>query len=126
MCDHSEETSTKAGKDVDIVDFYKLKRPCGNCPFLKEGAIKLRSGRVEGILTDLMEDDHKQFPCHKTLSGAEDEEGDYHSSGEEMMCAGAAAVLLKRGMPTVGMRLALTFGFVKPEHWEAHYDKTID
>lgn len=46
---------------------YRLKRPCSNCPFLKEGAIELAPGRLHGIIEQLTSDDHSTFPCHKTV-----------------------------------------------------------
>lgn len=122
MCDQNNELETS----FKIADFYKMKAPCANCPFLKEGAIKLRPGRVDDILDGLMKDDHKPFMCHKTLDGVENEEGGYEAAGTEKMCAGASAVLWKRRMPSVGMRLAIVLGIATPELWENNFDKTID
>ncbi|HBX5175140.1 TPA: hypothetical protein MH391_21585 [Klebsiella pneumoniae] len=31
----------------------RLKKPCANCPFKKEGAIELAPGRLEGIINDI-------------------------------------------------------------------------
>ncbi|MGX4925847.1 hypothetical protein ACUYF2_24335 (plasmid) [Escherichia coli] len=88
----------------------RLKKPCANCPFRKEGAIELAPGRLEGIINDIVENDMTTFHCHKTVhskSGGEwDEEGNYAPSGQESMCAGAAAYLMKIGRPTVAMRIA--------------------
>ena len=90
----------------------RLKKPCANCPFRKEGAIELVPGRLEGIINDIVENDMTTFHCHKTVhskSGGEwDEEGNYAPSGQESMCAGAAAYLMKIGRPTVAMRIALS------------------
>lgn len=123
MCDQNND---ELGTEFNIADFYKMKAPCANCPFLKEGAIKLRPGRAEGILDGLMKDDHKPFMCHKTLDGTESEDGGYDAAGTELMCAGAATVLWKRRMPSVGMRLALVLGIATPDLWEKNADKTID
>ncbi|MBD8089061.1 hypothetical protein IFT48_03635 [Pseudomonas fluorescens] len=125
MCDESTDTD-ELTTSFDIADFYKMKKPCANCPFLKEGAIELRPGRVEHILDGMMKDDHKPFLCHKTLDGFEREEGGYQAAGTEKMCAGASAVLWKRRMPTVGMRMALALRIAEPELWEQNFDKTID
>ncbi|WP_244137517.1 hypothetical protein [Burkholderia pyrrocinia] len=46
---------------------FKLRRPCENCPFRKEGAIKLARGRLDGIVEHLIRDDHSTFQCHKTV-----------------------------------------------------------
>lgn len=40
---------------------FRLKRPCENCPFLKEGAIELRPGRLQGIIDGLVNDDMSNF-----------------------------------------------------------------
>lgn len=113
-----------------IKDYFKLKKPCANCPFLLEGAIKLRAGRLKGITEDLLSNDHNLFPCHKTATGdeKETEDGDYTyvPSGEERMCAGASAYLMKRGAPSVGMRIAFVFGEASPEDWDAIKPLIID
>lgn len=123
MCDNTDDDLTTS---FNMVDFYKMKKPCANCPFLKKGAVQLRPGRVEDILNGLMEDDHKPFLCHKTLDGSENEEGGYDAAGTEKMCAGASAVLWKRRMPTVGMRMALALGIATPELWENNAQTTIE
>lgn len=42
------------------------------------------------------------------------------------MCAGAAAYLMKKGRPTVGMRLAMATGAISPGHWAEAEPVTID
>lgn len=44
-----------------IKQHFRLKKPCANCPFLKEGAIPLSRGRLEGIISTLVENDHSTF-----------------------------------------------------------------
>lgn len=108
----------------------RLRKPCANCPFLKDGAIELEPGRVRGILDDLLRDDTTTFQCHKTVHHAKggewDEDGEYHPSGNEAMCAGAAAVLMKRGRPTVAMRVAFAMGVAKPNQWDSIMPLTIE
>ena len=100
----------------------RLKKLCENCPFLVEGAIELEPGRVEGIIETLLADDHSTFQCHKTVHSARggqwDDDGNYKPSGSEAMCAGAAAVLMKRGRPTVGMRIGFAIGAARPDQWD--------
>lgn len=110
---------------------YKLTKPCGNCPFLKEGAIELRAGRLEGIVEQLVDDDHSTFQCHKTVhnertGGEWDEEGEYKSSGKESMCAGAMIYLEKIGRPTVGMRLGCVLKMYDPEKLRPSFAAVID
>lgn len=118
--------------------FFRMKRPCANCPFLKDGAIELMAGRVDGIIRDLKKNDKQSFLCHKTLNsdGADDFEDDCEDEGEtqvtrpifegEKMCAGAAAYLLKIGRPTIGMRYAMITGSVAHDHWADAEGVTID
>lgn len=48
---------------------YALKKPCANCPFLKDekAAIGLSPGRRDGIIADLIDGTVTGFSCHKTL-----------------------------------------------------------
>ncbi|KPG82229.1 hypothetical protein [Pseudomonas sp. RIT-PI-o] len=108
----------------------RLKRPCTNCPFLKQGAIELAPGRLDGIIAGLIEDDHSTFQCHKTVHSARggewDDDGNYAPSGHESMCAGAAAYLLKHKRPTVGMRIAFAMGAASPTDWDDAQAMTIE
>lgn len=107
----------------------RLKRPCSNCPFLKQGALVLAPGRLEGIISGLLEDDQAPFPCHKTVhssrGGAWDDDGRYTPSGHEAMCAGAAAYLVKHKRPTVSMRVAFAMGVAAPTDWDEAQALTI-
>jgi hypothetical protein len=108
---------------------YRLKKPCANCPFRKEGAIDLQPGRVPGIIEHLLSDDMNGFPCHKTTYGEgsdEDDDGNYIPNGKEAQCVGAMAFLRKVGRPNVGMRLAMAFGIVDPAKLDALADLIID
>ena len=113
---------------------FKLKKPCANCPFLKEGGVPLRPGRLEGIVEEL-HDDHSHFLCHKTVhnnrTGGEwddDDDGDhrYQASGMESQCVGSMIYLLKEGRQNVSMRLAAAFGMVDFDELQAQADKVID
>jgi len=100
---------------------FAMKAPCGNCPFLREGAIALGPGRLDGIIAGLLQDDYSIFHCHKTVhhitKGGEwvaDEDGNeqYVPSGHESACVGALVYSLKAGRPPVSLRLALMTGDV--------------
>lgn len=116
-------------KKDGIEGVFRLKRPCGNCPFRKKGAIELSEGRLEGIVEHLMENDSSSFHCHKTVHSSQggefDDDGDYLPSGNEAMCAGAAAYLMKKGRPTIGMRLAF-MSAIPVSHWDEAKDMIID
>ena len=90
---------------------FNLKKPCADCPFLKDGAIELFEGRLESIIETLM-DDRNHFLCHKTVHNEktggdwnEDEEGGYLPSGNESQCVGSMIYLLKANRANISMRL---------------------
>lgn len=109
---------------------FKLKKPCNNCPFLKEGAIDLSPGRLEGIITTLM-DDQNHFLCHKTVYNAKtggnrnEDTGRYEHSGEESQCVGSMVYLLKTGRPNVSMRLGAALKILSYDEMEAQSDLII-
>lgn len=110
---------------------FKLKAPCSNCPFRKEGGIQLGRGRLRGIIETLLRDDWSNFQCHRTVhnektGGQWGEDGAYEPSGREAMCAGAAIFLEKAGRPTVGMRLARCTGDYHPSQYGETFDAVID
>lgn len=121
-----------------FAQFFRLKRPCKNCPFLKKGAIELMPGRLEDIVEGLVKDDSSSFVCHKTLAPAEDDiESDHDQDNEiqkrrinldagEAMCAGAAAHLMKIGRPTIGMRLSILSGALAATHWSEAAPLVVD
>ncbi len=116
-------------RDDPFKHHLRLRRPCSNCPFLKEGAIELRPGRLDGILNDLLLNDTTTFQCHKTVhhrkGGTWTDDGGYEASGHEAMCAGAAAALMKRGRPTVAMRIGFAMGVAHPTDWDEVKDLVI-
>lgn len=72
---------------------YKLKRPCDDCPFLREGGIRLAGPeRIREIL-----DDRVTFPCHKTVDYDDDAEDGQtmRSTGREQACVGRTIFQLK-------------------------------
>ena len=118
--------------------YYRLKTPCAKCPFRKEGAIELRPGRLEGIIEDLLENDQNTFQCHNTIATDDSlvdvddaDEAEYRSQAPlvmqgERMCAGAAAYLIKKGRPSVGMRYAMALGIISKDHWGKAEELVID
>lgn len=112
-------------------NLFKMRQPCKDCPFLKEGAIDLRPGRLENIISALESDDNNTFLCHKTvhnaLTGGEwDDDGKYHHSGLESYCVGALIYLEKSRRPNVAMRLGRALGMYDPKNLEDSFDKVIE
>lgn len=111
-----------------------LKKPCANCPFLRDGAIDLDPGRLEGIVRNLESDDGINFQCHKTVHGpkggdwVEDDSGEnqYEPSGQESMCVGSAIYMLKIGRPSISMRFALITKMIRLTDLTSQNHKIID
>lgn len=115
--------------EFEVDTAFKVKKPCANCPFRKEGAIPLRAGRLEGIIEFLLEDDNNLFPCHKTvvrISDDLDEDGVDKTNGEASACAGALSYLVKLGRIPVAMRIADRLQLINIDDWDALSDVTID
>lgn len=119
---------------VELNALFALKKPCANCPFLKEGAIDLAPGRLDGIIEHLTTDDMATFQCHKTVHSKrggeweEDEDGNskYIPSGRESYCAGALIYLEKARKPTVAMRLGRAYGLYRPDEFKPHQGLVIE
>ena len=116
---------------MTIKDYFKLKKPCDNCPFRKVGAIELSDGRLDGIIEHLESDDRQSFACHKTVhnertGGEWDDDDEYHPSGKESECVGAMVYLLKTGNPSVQMRIGAAMGVLDFNALRALSDEVID
>jgi hypothetical protein len=116
---------------VNIEALFKLRKPCADCPFLKDDSIELMPGRLEGIIDGLMTDDQSVFHCHKTVHNARTggewtDDGEYTSSGNESYCAGALIYLHKARHPSVAMRLGQAFGLFDPATLAASFDDVIE
>ena len=115
---------------------YALKKPCANCPFLKDKsqAIQLSPGRVPGIVEELLSGESSSFMCHKTVYGNKggtvswDEEGNevYTQSGHEQQCVGSLVLLEKMGHKTQLMQVMQRLGAYDPEHNKDCHDQIID
>lgn len=111
-----------------------LKKPCANCPFLREGAINLSPSRLAGIIADLAADDGSNFQCHKTVYSKrggdwveyEDGEVGYQASGHESMCIGSAIYMLKVRRPSVALRFALMTKMISLGELTSQNDKVIE
>ncbi|MGK2894974.1 hypothetical protein [Klebsiella michiganensis] len=108
---------------MDVKRLFQMKRPCPDCPFLKEGGIELRDGRLRKIKQDLMADDKQPFQCHKTTystgGGYDEDSGKYQPSGKEAYCAGAMAFLYANRRMNVPMRLGVILGVLDTTDLEA-------
>lgn len=106
---------------------YDMRRPCDNCPFLREGGIRLTRGRVREIAGMMLAGGPGDFPCHKTTVDAEDEDGacDRAVTPDSKHCAGALIFAEKNGTPTQMMRICERIGMYDATKLEGH-DRVFD
>jgi hypothetical protein len=88
-----------------------VARPCANCPFRREGGIRLRPGRIREILGVVTPDRGPggTFPCHKTVNH------DARDHATELECAGALIFAYKQGTSTQMMRISERLGLMDPD-----------
>lgn len=115
---------TEHKKTKDDIKSFKLKRPCKDCPFRKDGtSINLILGheRAKGIAFDTFKTG-QSFPCHKT-TGTMHSDDEYDDWGNEAkptpydqntsQCAGAAIMQIKTDNPSAYMQIAERLGWTK-------------
>lgn len=130
-----EDAVTHCGETDPFARVTRLRVPCGDCPWRRDGAIELMPGRLQGIAQGLLARDDSAFFCHKLLSGdrldeACDEEekkpSGYVSGDKDAMCAGAIAFQLKADRPPVMLRVAFALGASKPSDWDEAKAMVVD
>lgn len=84
---------------------YDLKRPCGDCPFKREGGIRLDGERIESLTAQLLDWSGPTFACHKSTGV-----GGEFPDKEERHCAGALIFSEKHGIATQMTRIAGRLG----------------
>ncbi|MGF9891497.1 hypothetical protein ABEX78_22840 [Priestia megaterium] len=107
---------------------FKLKKPCNNCPFLKNSPMKLEESRLPEIVEHL--DDNGFFPCHKTIDYEKqqnEETGEFTNDYKKnQFCAGAITYLEKHNRPNGPLQVYQRIGLYDPEDYLKHKDKVID
>lgn len=70
---------------------FRLKTPCGDCPFLKVGGVRHGVARVRGYARYFTDDPAFTFPCHQTVDKATPRDAwtDWHP--DQAICAGGLA-----------------------------------
>lgn len=97
---------------------FNLTRPCGNCPFRRDG-IKLAT--LDRALE--IAETEGEFPCHKTFN----EDGGKGPGGRSSMCAGFLLYRERQGSPNQTMRVAERLGLYDPGRLDwAQEDQLVD
>lgn len=101
---------------------FDLPRPCDNCPFLKEGGIRLHRLRAREIAGSQIENPGSTFPCHKTVPPAlydqmaEVGDDSFMDWVDGMQyCAGAIVFALKQDSANQALRIAGRMMAFRPE-----------
>ena len=88
---------------------FDLKRPCSNCPFLKDGGIRLTRQRTRDIAREFLDPNGGTFHCHKTVE--RDDDGEETSSKDAQMCMGGVLFAYKQGVANQMVRIGSRTGF---------------
>ncbi|GAB3385781.1 hypothetical protein [Azotobacter armeniacus] len=119
----------RAGDNL-LAAHFRLKVPCIECPLRKSQQNMLPPDELERIISELMAHDFSTRQCQRVARfnqhAPSNKKVNYFSSGTEAMCAGAAAFLLKRNSPTLGMRVAISTEAIPPDHWDEAKPLVID
>lgn len=93
---------------------FNLTRPCRDCPFRREGGIRLHRERAREIAKNTILAQGASFPCHKTVDyDSCSEDGAPLPSDGESYCAGAIAFGLNNRMLNQILRIAQRLGMWK-------------
>lgn len=88
------------------MNYNGLSEPCDACPFLNTP--NMRRGFT---LKRLREFSHGEFPCHKTATSVETDEGsEFQATKKSLHCAGALIFLEKRNQRNQMMRICERIG----------------
>lgn len=93
---------------------FDLKKPCDNCPFRKEGGIRLEPRRAREIAQGQIDNPGFTFPCHKTVNyddRDEDDDTHYVWQKQNQYCAGALNFALNVGRSNQMIRIAAITGW---------------
>lgn len=97
---------------------FDLVAPCSDCPFLKEGGVRLGRDRMEEIARYTMSDHNsKTFACHKTTGAAG---GKRVPPVKQSHCAGALIFCHKQGQRSQIHQVAERLGLYDSEKLVGH------
>lgn len=98
--------------EIEWDNAFTMKTPCDNCPFRREGGIRIYRERARDIL-----EDSTHFPCHKTVNyDAEPEPEPDSESGkctsQTKTCAGYMILQFREGKPNQILQIASRIGLL--------------
>jgi hypothetical protein len=101
---------------------FNLTTPCDNCPFRREGGIRLHRKRAHDIAALFTDEQGGTFPCHKTVDydTDTDDDGPRPMRPEEKMCAGGLIFAEKQGVANQMVRIMERIGAYDPRKLRGH------
>jgi len=114
-----------------------MPSPCNNCPFLREGGIRLHPDRADELAYNACNPHGQRFACHKSLSAIDpdfevDEDGDGLTQLDVIPegvldCAGSAILGLHQHNMTQYLRVMSRIGQFNPYAFsKADMDRVFD
>lgn len=104
---------------------FDLTRPCSNCPFLREGGIRVHPERAREIAQGQLNGrEERTFPCHKTTIDVTitnedgDEEYDKGWGPHTQYCGGAMTFAILLGSYNQTLQIAERLGWWDPSQME--------
>lgn len=110
---------------------FRLKRPCAECPFLKQGGIRLTRARTDEVANYFINVSGRHpwtgatFPCHKTVVDVEDEDESDDARALRMdfeMCTGGIIFGLKQQEQSTAVQLGTRLFGLKTEELQGAAD----
>jgi hypothetical protein len=95
---------------------WNMPAPCADCPFLRDGGIRLRRSRVKEIAGFALGNPGAGFACHKTTG----------NEAKARQCAGALIFAEKHGHANQIMRIMERLGAYDARELEPHFDRVFD
>jgi hypothetical protein len=93
-----------------------LTGPCHNCPFKREGGIRVHPARAREIAQSQIEGQGATFACHKTtMSDLGSEDGDLVAGPNSQYCGGALAFAAKLDTYNQMLRIAIRLALWDPQ-----------
>lgn len=98
-----------------------MPSPCENCPFRREGGVRLRASRVIEIAGQA-----GSFTCHKTVNRKVRKVRKVRNPRTELDCVGAWILAYKTEQSTQMMRISERLGMVDPSLAEDEHPEIFD
>lgn len=101
---------------ADDTSYCHMPEPCSNCPFRREGGVRLREARIRELAANAP----AAFPCHKTVNR------DRRNPRTERECAGAIMFAYNADVTTQMLRISERLGKIDPAFAAGDHEEIFD